>query len=185
MARGSRCARDRRRGRAVSAARRIRRGRAAPRGRGRARRDAGARRARRGAHARHDRARDPRAHAPAGGGAQLAPRAPARARRSSSTRSSRISESVGFERVTLVDDVAQFSVRGGIVDIYSFGMANPGAPRAVGRRDRIAPPLRSRHAALDARRGERGDPSRGRAPRRGRRRARRAAPSPISFRPTR
>ncbi len=34
-------------------------------------------------------------------------------------------ESVGFERVTLVDDVAQFSVRGGIVDIYSFGMANP------------------------------------------------------------
>ena len=34
-------------------------------------------------------------------------------------------EMVGFERVDLVDDVAQFSVRGGIVDIYSFGMANP------------------------------------------------------------
>ncbi len=34
-------------------------------------------------------------------------------------------ENVGFERVDLVDDVAQFSVRGGIVDIYSFGMANP------------------------------------------------------------
>jgi transcription-repair coupling factor (superfamily II helicase) len=34
-------------------------------------------------------------------------------------------ERVGFERVPLVDDVAQFSVRGGIVDIYSFGMANP------------------------------------------------------------
>jgi transcription-repair coupling factor (superfamily II helicase) len=34
-------------------------------------------------------------------------------------------EQVGFERVDLVDDVAQFSVRGGIVDIYSFGMANP------------------------------------------------------------
>ncbi|MGH7721034.1 MAG: transcription-repair coupling factor [Gemmatimonadaceae bacterium] len=34
-------------------------------------------------------------------------------------------ERVGFERVPLVDDVAQFSVRGGILDIYSFGMANP------------------------------------------------------------
>ncbi|HEX6537105.1 MAG TPA: transcription-repair coupling factor [Gemmatimonadaceae bacterium] len=34
-------------------------------------------------------------------------------------------EHVGFERVPLVEDVAQFSVRGGIVDIYSFGMANP------------------------------------------------------------
>src|SRR6185312_14599909 len=34
-------------------------------------------------------------------------------------------DDVGFERVDLVDDVAQFSVRGGIVDIYSFGMANP------------------------------------------------------------
>ncbi|HJU89145.1 MAG TPA: transcription-repair coupling factor [Gemmatimonadaceae bacterium] len=34
-------------------------------------------------------------------------------------------ESIGFERVPVVDDVAQFSVRGGIVDIYGFGMANP------------------------------------------------------------
>jgi transcription-repair coupling factor (superfamily II helicase) len=34
-------------------------------------------------------------------------------------------ESIGFERVALVDDVAQFSVRGGIVDIYGFGMASP------------------------------------------------------------
>jgi transcription-repair coupling factor (superfamily II helicase) len=34
-------------------------------------------------------------------------------------------ESIGFERVPLVDDVAQFSVRGGIVDIYGFGMASP------------------------------------------------------------
>jgi transcription-repair coupling factor (superfamily II helicase) len=33
--------------------------------------------------------------------------------------------SIGFERVPLVDDVAQFSVRGGIVDIYGFGMASP------------------------------------------------------------
>jgi transcription-repair coupling factor (superfamily II helicase) len=34
-------------------------------------------------------------------------------------------ESVGFERVTMVEDVAQFSVRGGIFDIYGFGMADP------------------------------------------------------------
>jgi transcription-repair coupling factor (superfamily II helicase) len=34
-------------------------------------------------------------------------------------------ESVGFERVPMVEDVAQFSVRGGIFDIYSFGMADP------------------------------------------------------------
>ncbi|HEY9450778.1 MAG TPA: transcription-repair coupling factor [Gemmatimonadaceae bacterium] len=34
-------------------------------------------------------------------------------------------ETVGFERVQLVEDVAQFSVRGGIVDVYGFGMANP------------------------------------------------------------
>ncbi|MBA3403837.1 MAG: transcription-repair coupling factor, partial [Gemmatimonadaceae bacterium] len=34
-------------------------------------------------------------------------------------------ESIGFERVSMVDDVAQFSLRGGIFDIYSFGMADP------------------------------------------------------------
>lgn len=34
-------------------------------------------------------------------------------------------ETIGFERVDMVDDVAQFSVRGGIFDIYSFGMAEP------------------------------------------------------------
>ncbi len=32
---------------------------------------------------------------------------------------------VGFERVTLVEDVAQYSVRGGIVDVYGFGMSEP------------------------------------------------------------
>ncbi len=32
---------------------------------------------------------------------------------------------VGFERVPLVEDVAQYAVRGGIVDIYGFGMADP------------------------------------------------------------
>jgi transcription-repair coupling factor (superfamily II helicase) len=34
-------------------------------------------------------------------------------------------DGIGFERVTMVDDVAQYAVRGGIVDIYSFGMAEP------------------------------------------------------------
>src|SRR3954447_23126342 len=34
-------------------------------------------------------------------------------------------ESIGFERVPMVDDVAQFSLRGGILDVYSFGMAEP------------------------------------------------------------
>ncbi len=31
----------------------------------------------------------------------------------------------GFDRVPMVDDVGQYSVRGGIFDIYSFGMAEP------------------------------------------------------------
>ncbi|MEO5579281.1 MAG: transcription-repair coupling factor [Gemmatimonadaceae bacterium] len=34
-------------------------------------------------------------------------------------------ESIGFDRVMMVEDVAQFSMRGGIFDIYSFGMAGP------------------------------------------------------------
>ncbi len=33
--------------------------------------------------------------------------------------------SVGFEQVEMVEDVAQFAVRGGIVDVYGFGMAEP------------------------------------------------------------
>ena len=34
-------------------------------------------------------------------------------------------EATGFERVALLDDVGQFAVRGGIVDIYSYGMSEP------------------------------------------------------------
>ena len=34
-------------------------------------------------------------------------------------------QSVGFEKVEMVEDVAQFAVRGGIVDVYSFGMTEP------------------------------------------------------------
>lgn len=34
-------------------------------------------------------------------------------------------ERVGFERVAIVEDVGQFAVRGGIADIYGFGMLEP------------------------------------------------------------
>ncbi|HXC25380.1 MAG TPA: transcription-repair coupling factor [Gemmatimonadaceae bacterium] len=34
-------------------------------------------------------------------------------------------DAIGFERVEMIDDVGQFSVRGGIFDVYGFGMANP------------------------------------------------------------
>ncbi len=34
-------------------------------------------------------------------------------------------ERMGFERVPMVEDVAQFSLRGGIFDVYSFGMTDP------------------------------------------------------------
>ena len=34
-------------------------------------------------------------------------------------------EHIGFSRVPMVDDVAQFSVRGGIMDVYGFGMTDP------------------------------------------------------------
>ena len=34
-------------------------------------------------------------------------------------------EDIGFERVPMVEDVAQFSVRSGIFDIYGFGMSAP------------------------------------------------------------
>ncbi|MBA3672573.1 MAG: DEAD/DEAH box helicase, partial [Gemmatimonadaceae bacterium] len=34
-------------------------------------------------------------------------------------------ERIGFTRVPMVEDVSQFSLRGGIFDVYSFGMAEP------------------------------------------------------------
>ncbi len=34
-------------------------------------------------------------------------------------------DAVGFARVTLVEDVAEYSVRGGILDVYGFGMSEP------------------------------------------------------------
>ncbi|MGH7709994.1 MAG: hypothetical protein ACREOG_01850, partial [Gemmatimonadaceae bacterium] len=45
-------------------------------------------------------------------------------------------DEIGFERVAMVDDVAQYAIRGGIVDIYSFGMAEPVRLELVG--DEIA-----------------------------------------------
>ena len=167
---------DGRRGRALSAARRIRRSRAARGGRGRARRDARAHRARRGAHAPHDRARAARAHAAAARAARSARSSCARATRSGSSELAAHLESIGFERVPMVEDVAQFSVRGGIFDVYSFGMAEPVRARVLGRRDRRAAPLRSR--SRSARRATSTSRSCFRSTAsvaRGRRRARRAA----------
>src|SRR5205807_3865584 len=34
-------------------------------------------------------------------------------------------EEMGYARVSTVTEVAQFSVRGGILDVYGFGMASP------------------------------------------------------------
>jgi len=34
-------------------------------------------------------------------------------------------EAMGYERVATVTEVAEFSVRGGIIDVYGFGMASP------------------------------------------------------------
>jgi transcription-repair coupling factor (superfamily II helicase) len=34
-------------------------------------------------------------------------------------------QAIGFDRVPMVEDVAEFSIRGGILDVYSFGMAEP------------------------------------------------------------
>ena len=34
-------------------------------------------------------------------------------------------ESIGFTRELMLDDVGQFSIRGGVFDIYGFGMSNP------------------------------------------------------------
>jgi transcription-repair coupling factor (superfamily II helicase) len=45
-------------------------------------------------------------------------------------------DSVGFERAPMVEEVAQYSVRGGILDIYGFGMADPVRLEFVG--DEIA-----------------------------------------------
>ena len=125
MARGSRDARRRNAVRALSAARRLRRSRAAHGGRRRARRDARAADARRGARAAHDRARAAREDAHAARAAGAAHRAAQGRRRIASRELAEHLERIGFERVPMVEDVAQFSMRGGIFDVYSFGMAEP------------------------------------------------------------
>ncbi len=113
------------RGRALPAARSARRGRAALRDRGRARRDD------RGAAARP--APDAGHHGARHRGADAGPRR-ARARCGSKLAYgerrppgdvARALERMGYRRVPTVTEVAEFSVRGGIVDVYGFGMAAP------------------------------------------------------------
>ena len=111
-------------------------------------------------------------------------------------------ETAGYERVETVVEVGQWSVRGGIVDVFVAEPPEPGAARVLRRRRRVDPPLRSHLPALDRRRstscwccrsapadddGRRrpparlpagagaGDPRRARAARRDRPRRRRAA----------
>ena len=139
----------RRRG-AVSAARRIRRGRATPRGRRRARRDARARLARRGAHAGHHRARGARADAAP---ARCATRGSSCARATCSGSSELIAhlECVGFERVHAGRRRRAVQRARRHRRHLQLRHGGSGAPRVVGRRDHLASPLRSRHAALHAR----------------------------------
>ena len=72
-----------------------------------------------------DRARDRRAHA--GAGRAGAPPAAARDGRRQRARRAwpRTLEAMGYRRVGTVTEVAEFSVRGGILDVYGFGMAAP------------------------------------------------------------
>ena len=62
-------------------------------------------------------------------------------------------ESIGFERVSMVDDVAQFSIRGGIFDVYSFGMAEPVRRRTAPAYRRSWGFVRSRHVDVAAAQG--------------------------------
>ena len=82
--------------------------------------------ARRAARAPHDaRARCSRARACRARSQRAARRAAQGRRRAGSSELAAHLESIGFERVPMVEDVAQFSMRGGIFDVYSFGMAEP------------------------------------------------------------
>ena len=57
-------------------------------------------------------------------------------------------EGAGYERVEAVMEVGQWSLRGGIVDIFSPSRERPVRPGVLRRRDRVAAPLRSDHPAL-------------------------------------
>ena len=70
--------------------------------------------------------------------------APGRTDAPGSRRWSRALEAMGYRRVPTVTEVAEFSVRGGIVDVYGFGMTTPAPLRVVGRRPRLAPRVRPR-----------------------------------------
>ena len=60
-------------------------------------------------------------------------------------------EAMGYRRVPTVTEVAEFSVRGGIVDVYGFGMTTAARSRVVGRRPGLAPRIRPHDAALPRR----------------------------------
>ena len=57
-------------------------------------------------------------------------------------------EAAGYERVEAVVEVGQWSLRGGIVDIFSPSHERPVRARVLRRRDRVAAPLRPDHPAL-------------------------------------
>ena len=57
-------------------------------------------------------------------------------------------EAMGYRRVTTVTEVAEFSVRGGIVDVYGFGMAAPARLEWWDDEVSLAPRVRPHDAAL-------------------------------------
>ena len=79
---------------------------------------------------------------------------PARARRCASAKSCRSKivlahlESIGYERREPVEMVGEYSMRGGILDVFPAESGQPVAHRVLRRCDRIHPPLRRGNAAL-------------------------------------
>ena len=59
-------------------------------------------------------------------------------------------ESIGYERREPVEMVGEYSVRGGILDVFSAGIAEAGAHRSLRRPGRIHPALRCGVAAVRA-----------------------------------
>ena len=72
-----------------------------------------------------------------------------RASRSSRTALADILVNGGYERQDPVDEHGEFSVRGGILDVFPAGEVGADSHRVHRRLGRIDSPLRSRHAAID------------------------------------
>ena len=66
----------------------------------------------------------------------------------------------GYTRQDPTDEPGEFSVRGGVVDFYAAGARHPDPAGVHRRHDRVAPHLRSGHAAIDRRRSIRRTSSR-------------------------